>query len=66
METTMKAWIESSLYHPSLMLPMAALTQLMVAHDFNLGQVGLIVAAKGVQAAIEHSHLRSLICTGTC
>ncbi|CAN0619655.1 conserved protein of unknown function [Burkholderia multivorans] len=51
----MKAWIEANLYHPSVVLPLVTLTQLMVAHDFNLGQVGLIVAAKGAQAAVSHS-----------
>ncbi|WP_179403218.1 hypothetical protein [Burkholderia guangdongensis] len=59
----MKAWIESSLYHPSLLLPLVMLMQLMVAHDFNLGQVGLIVAARVVRAAMAYS--RSLIGT-TC
>lgn len=60
----MKALIESSLYHPSVLLPLAALTQLMVERDFNLGQVGLIVAARGAQAAVARS--RALIFCRHC
>jgi hypothetical protein len=59
MEPKMRALIESSLYHPSVVLPLAALTQLMVERDFNLGQVGMIVAARGAQAAMSRS--RALI-----
>ncbi|WP_208102170.1 hypothetical protein [Burkholderia sp. D-99] len=64
MEPMMKALIESSLYHPSLVLPLAALTQLMVERDFNLSQVGPIVAARGAQAAVSRS--RALIFCRHC
>ena len=40
------------------------LTQLMVERDFNLGQVGLIVAARGAQAAVSRS--RALIFCREC
>ncbi|MDN7880669.1 hypothetical protein [Burkholderia aenigmatica] len=46
------------------MLPLAALTQLMVERDFNLSQVGLIVAARGAQAAVSRS--RALIFCRHC
>jgi hypothetical protein len=60
----MKTLIETHLYHPSVVLPMVSLMQLMVTHDFNLGQVGLVVAAKGARAAVERS--RSLVCGLHC
>lgn len=60
----MRTLIESSLYHPSVVLPLAALTQLMVERDFNLSQVGLIVAARGAQAAVSRS--RALIICRHC
>ncbi|WDD93653.1 hypothetical protein Bsp3421_003744 [Burkholderia sp. FERM BP-3421] len=55
----MKTLIEARLYHPSVVLPMVSLMQLMVTHDFNLGQVGFAVAAKGARVAVERS--RSLV-----
>ncbi|WP_175807611.1 hypothetical protein [Burkholderia cenocepacia] len=64
MESMMKALIESSLYHPSVVLALAGLTQLMVERDFNLGQVGMIVAARGAQAAVSRS--RALIFCRHC
>lgn len=60
----MRVLIESHLCHPSVVLPLAALAQLMVERDFNLGQVGLIVAARGAQAAVSRS--RELICYYRC
>ncbi len=56
----MRALIERQLYHPSVILPMVALMQMMVAQDFNLSQVGLMVATKGARAALQRS--RKLIC----
>ncbi|AEA60001.1 MULTISPECIES: hypothetical protein [Burkholderia] len=55
----MRTLIENRLYHPSVVLPMVSLMQLMVTLDFNLGQVGFVVAGRGVRAAVERS--RSLI-----
>jgi hypothetical protein len=60
----MRAMLEKQLYHPSVVLPMMALMQLMVSQDFNLGQVGWVVATKGAQAALQIS--RDLICQGHC
>ncbi len=36
--------IRNQLYRPSVVLPMVALMQVMVSQDFNLGQVGWVVA----------------------
>jgi hypothetical protein len=60
MEPRMRALIERQLYHPSLVLPMVELMQIMVAQDFNLSQVGLLVATKGARAAYQRS--RDLFC----
>jgi hypothetical protein len=43
---------------------MVALMQVMVSQDFNLGQVGWVVAARGAQAALQRS--RELICAAHC
>jgi hypothetical protein len=43
---------------------MVALMQMMVAQDFNLSQVGLMMATKGAQAALQRS--RELICAAHC
>jgi hypothetical protein len=60
----MKALIERQLYHPAVVLPMLSLMQLMVSTDFNLGQVGAVVAANGARAALQRS--RQLICHIHC
>ncbi|MCA8348481.1 hypothetical protein [Burkholderia cepacia] len=60
----MKALLKAHLFHPSVVLPIAALTELMVERDFNLSQVGLIVAARGAQAMVSCS--RSLLCCHRC
>ncbi|TDN69523.1 hypothetical protein [Paraburkholderia sp. BL10I2N1] len=60
----MRDLIERQLYHPAVVLPMVSLMQLMVSLDFNLSQVGLVVATKGARAAIERS--RDLICHVYC
>jgi hypothetical protein len=49
----MPALITNQLYRPSVVLPMVALMQVMVAQDFNLGQVGWVVATRGAQAALQ-------------
>jgi hypothetical protein len=59
-EPDMRALIERQLYHPSVVLPMVELMQIMVAQDFNLSQVGLMVATKGARVALQRS--RELIC----
>ncbi|GLU31429.1 hypothetical protein WKR88_19515 [Trinickia caryophylli] len=51
----MKALIERQIYSPSVVLPMVALMELMVSHDFNLSQVGAIVATRGARAALHRS-----------
>lgn len=51
----MKSFLERQLYQPALVLPMVDLMQMMVAHDFNLGQVGLVVATRGARAALQRS-----------
>ena len=56
----MKAFFERQLYQPAVVLPMVGLMQLMVSHDFNISQVGLMVATRGARAAFEHS--RKLLC----
>jgi hypothetical protein len=56
----MRDLIERQLYHPAVVLPMVTLMQLMVSQDFNLSQVGFIVATRGARAALERS--RELIC----
>ena len=60
----MRAIIERQLYHPAVVLPMVSLMQLMVSLDFNLSQVGLVVATKGARVALERS--RDLICHVYC
>ncbi|SIT81353.1 hypothetical protein RA167_15350 (plasmid) [Mycetohabitans endofungorum] len=52
----MRALIERQLYHPTFVLPMIALMQLMVALNFNLTQVLLIVVTKGVQSGWHVLH----------
>ncbi|HEV3423151.1 MAG TPA: hypothetical protein VG105_05055 [Paraburkholderia sp.] len=59
----MRALIERQLYHPSVVLPMVELMQMMVAQDFSLSQVGLLVATRGARAALQRS--RALICATT-
>ena len=56
--------IRNQLYRPSVVLPMVALMQVMVSQDFNLGQVGWVVAAQGARAALQRS--RELICAVHC
>ncbi|CAD6559917.1 hypothetical protein LMG27952_06991 [Paraburkholderia hiiakae] len=51
----MKSFIERQLYQPALVLPMVDLMQLMVSLDFNMGQVGLMVATRGARAAFQRS-----------
>jgi len=51
----MKSFIERQLYQPALVLPMVDLMQLMVSHDFNMGQVGLMMATRGARAAFLRS-----------
>jgi hypothetical protein len=52
----MRALIERQLYHPAFVLPMVALMQLMVAFDFNVAQVSLVVATKSAQAGWHVIH----------
>jgi hypothetical protein len=59
----MRALIERQLYHPSVVLPMVELMQMMVAQDCSLSQVGLLVATRGARAALQRS--RALICATT-
>jgi hypothetical protein len=56
--------IRNQLYRPSVVLPMVALMQVMVSQDFNLGQVGWVVAARGARVALQRS--RELICAAHC
>ncbi len=56
----MRALIERQLYSPSVVLPMVALMELLVSVDFNLSQMGVVVATKGAQAALSRS--REIIC----
>ncbi|WP_322106988.1 hypothetical protein [Paraburkholderia sp. J41] len=51
----MKSFIERQLYQPALVLPMVDLMQLMVSFDFNMGQVGLMMATRGARAAFTRS-----------
>lgn len=51
----MKSFIERQLYQPALVLPMVDLMQLMVSLDFNMGQIGLVVATRGARAALQRS-----------
>jgi hypothetical protein len=60
----MPALIRDQLYRPSVVLPMVALMQVMVSQDFNLGQVGWVMASRGAQAALQRS--RELICAVHC
>ncbi len=60
----MRSLIEHRLYHPSVVLPMVSLMQLMVTHDFNLSQVGFVVAGRGVRAVVERS--RSMVAAAAC
>jgi len=64
MGVVMSDLIRNQLYRPSVVLPMVALMQVMVSQDFNLGQVGWVVAARGAQAALQRS--RELICAVHC
>ncbi|RFU46445.1 hypothetical protein [Paraburkholderia sp. DHOC27] len=56
----MRALLERQLYHPAVVLPMVSLMQIMVAQDFNLSQVGVLVATMGARRALQRS--RELIC----
>jgi len=49
----MKTLIWQRLYSPAIVLPMLALTGLMVALDFNLVQVVVVACIKTVQHVIE-------------
>jgi hypothetical protein len=62
----MKSFIERQLYQPAVVLPMVDLMQMMVSVDFNLSQVGLLVATRGARAALQRS--RELFCAthGEC
>jgi len=60
----MKAFLERQLYQPAVVLPMVGLMQLMVSYDFNISQVGLMVATRGARAALEQS--RRLLCAAHC
>lgn len=51
----MKALIERQLYSPSVVLPMVAFMELLVSLDFNLGQVGAVMATRGAHAALHRS-----------
>jgi hypothetical protein len=51
----MKRLIERQIYSSSLVLPMVSLMELMVSLDFNLGQVGAVVATRGARAALNRS-----------
>jgi hypothetical protein len=63
-EAAMKELIGRQLYSPSVVLPMVALMELMVSLDFNLGQVGAVVATRGARAALDRS--RGLFCAHRC
>nr|WP_315591794.1 hypothetical protein [uncultured Cupriavidus sp.] len=60
----MKARIKAHLFHPAVVRPITAFTELMLERDFSLSQVGLIIAARGAQAMVSCS--RSLICCHRC
>ena len=45
----MKALIERQLYRPAVVLPLLILMRLMVTLDFSLGQITLVVVAKGAR-----------------
>jgi hypothetical protein len=64
MGVVMPDLIRDQLYRPSVVLPMVALMQVMVSQDFNLGQVGWVMASRGAQAALQRS--RALICAVHC
>lgn len=51
----MKNQIEQRLYSPTVVLPMVELMELMVSLDFNLGQVGAVMATRGARAALHRS-----------
>ena len=51
----MKKLIEQGLYNPTIVLPMVELMELMVSLDFNLGQVGAVMATRGARAALHRS-----------
>lgn len=53
------------LYHPALMLPLVALVQLMVALDFNFGQLALILLSKGMQYTVHTVFHHSNACLDT-
>ncbi|CAM2192644.1 hypothetical protein PXJ20_11410 [Paraburkholderia sp. A1RI_3L] len=51
----MRDFIERQLYQPAVVLPMVSLMQMMVSTDFNLSQVGFMVATQGARAALQRS-----------
>jgi hypothetical protein len=51
----MKSFIERQLYRPAVVLPMVDLMQMMVSVDFNLSQMGMMVATRGARAALQRS-----------
>jgi len=61
------------IYHPALMLPLLAVVQLMIALDFNFGQLALILLSKAMRYAVHtvfsHPKAASIACrrdTCTC
>jgi hypothetical protein len=49
LEPAMKALIERQLYQPGLVLPLLALTRLMVTLDFSISQVLFVIFMRGAQ-----------------
>jgi hypothetical protein len=62
----MKSFIERQLYQPALVLPMVDLMQMMVSVDFNLSQVGFMVATRGARAALQRSRELLMGANGEC
>jgi hypothetical protein len=62
----MKSFIERQLYQPVWVLPMVDLMQMMVAVDFNLSQVGLLVATRGARVALQRSRELLACSQGEC
>lgn len=61
------------IYHPAVTLPLLALVQLMVALDFSLLQLALVLFSKGmkyaVRAVFDHPDADPAACrcgNGTC
>lgn len=62
----MKSFIERQLYQPAVVLPMVDLMQMMVSVDFNLSQIGLMVATRGARAAFQRSRELLFAAQGEC